>query len=117
MLHTRSGAVCSRLTRVLAAGEPHPNLAKGMQDEHCEGYGRDEEFEATNYGVRTSPRKEYEITTGKRACAEKDMLDRKGRRVRIIRRIEELKLLKAAQKAGLVEEELVAVVRESHRID
>ena len=80
-------------------------------------YGHDEPFETSNYGVRTNPRQEYEITTGKRDCAAKDMEDRKGRPVRIIRRIDELKLLKVAQKAGLVEEELIAVVRARHDMD
>ena len=107
----------SRLTRILAAGEPNPNLSKGMADEHCVMYGHDEPFETCNYGVRTTPRQEYEITTGKRDCAAKDMEDRKGKPVRIIRGIEELKLLKVAQKAGLVEEELIAVVRARHCMD
>jgi hypothetical protein len=105
------GGVFSRLTCILAAGEPNPNLFKGMADEHCLMYGHDEPFETSNYGVRTTPRQEYEITTGKRDCTAKNMEDRKGKLVRFIRRIEELKLLKAAQKAELVEEELIAVVR------
>jgi hypothetical protein len=109
--------VFSRLTRILAAGEPNPDLSKGMADEHCVMYGHDEQFETSNYGVRTTPRQEYEITTGKRDCAAKDMEDKKGRPVRIIPRIEELKLLKVAQKAGLVEEELIAVVRARHDMD
>ena len=107
----------SRLIRILAAGEPNPNLSKGMADEHCVMYGHDEPFETSNYSVRTTPRQEYEITTGKRDCVAKDMEDKKGRPVRIIRRIEELKLLNVAQKAGLVEEELIAVVRARHDMD
>jgi hypothetical protein len=109
--------VFSRLTRILAAGEPNPNLSKGMADEHCVMYGHDEPFETSNYSVRTTPRQEYEITTGKRGCAAKDMLDNIGRQVRIIRSIDELKLLKVVQKAGLVEEELIAVVRARHDMD
>jgi hypothetical protein len=105
------------MTCILAAGEPNPNLSKGMADEHCVMYGHDEPFETSNYGVRTTPRQEYEITTGKRECTAKDMEDKRGRPVRIIRRIEELKLLKAAQKAELVEEELIAVVRARHDMD
>jgi hypothetical protein len=81
-----------------------------MEDEHCAMYGHDEPFETTNYGVRTCPRQEYEITTGKKHCTAKDMLDRNGKRVRDVRTIEELQQHKAAQKAGLVEEELIAVV-------
>jgi hypothetical protein len=102
---------------MLAAGESNPNLSKGMADEHCVMYGHDEPFETSNYSVRTTPRQEYEITTGKRDCAAKDKVDKKGKLVRIIRSIEELKLLKVVQKAGLVEEELIAVVSAQHDMD
>jgi hypothetical protein len=81
-----------------------------MEEEHCVKAGCNEEFISSNYGVRTTPRKEYEIATGRRTCPPEDMLDRKGRKVRIVRRIEELKRLKLAQKAGLTEDEIVAVV-------
>jgi hypothetical protein len=39
------------------------------------------------------------------------MLDKKGTKVRVVKRIEELKLLKMARKAGLTEDEILAVVR------
>ena len=39
------------------------------------------------------------------------MLDKKGRKVRVVRRIEELKQLKIVRKAGLTEDEILAVVR------
>jgi hypothetical protein len=71
----------------------------------------DETFTTSNYGLKTTPRKEYEISTGKRACSEDDMKDQKGRRVRVIRRLEELKLLKLCQKARLTDDEILAVVR------
>ena len=74
-------------------------------------FGHDEPFQTTNYGVTTTPRKEYEITTGKRDCPDKDKLDKKNRPVRIIRRIDELKQQKAVQKAALEDDEIVAVVR------
>ena len=82
-----------------------------MEEEHCVKTGCNDEFVSSNYGVRTTPRKEYEITTGRRACPPEDMLDKKGRRVRAVTPIEELKGRKLVQKAGLEEEEIVAVVR------
>ena len=82
-----------------------------MIDEHCEMCDCNKEFVAVNYGVRTTPCQEYEIVTGKRECPASHMLDKKGRRVRIIQRIEELKRLKLVQKAGLTEIEIIAVVR------
>jgi hypothetical protein len=81
-----------------------------MEEEHCVKAGCSDEFVSSNYGVRTTPRKEYEITTGRRACPPEDMLDKKARRVRVVRRIEELKQLKLVQSAGLTEDEIAAVV-------
>jgi hypothetical protein len=92
-------------------GAPNPNFTKGIKDEHCVMWGFSVEYTTTNYGVVTTPLKEYEISTGQRACAEHELKDKKGRRVRIIRRMEELKLLKLCQKASLTEDEILAVVR------
>ena len=98
-------------------GAPHPDFSKGMHDEHCAMWGFDVEFTTSNYGLTTTPLNEYEISTGRRQCPEKDMKDKKGRRVRVIRRIEELKLLKLCQKAGLTDDEILAVVRAQHDPD
>ena len=82
-----------------------------MKDEHCAKAGSTDDFVTSNYGVRTNPRKEYEIATGQRACPAEDMLDKKGGEVRVVKRIEDLEQLKMAQKAGLTEDEILAVVR------
>jgi hypothetical protein len=82
-----------------------------MEEEHCVKAGCNDDFVTSNYGVRTNPRKEYEIVTGTRACPPEDMLDKKGRRVRVIRKIGELEALALTVKAGLTEDEIVAVVR------
>ena len=74
-------------------------------------WGFDVEYTTSNYGLTTTPQKEYEISTGKRSCPEEDMKDKNGRRVRVVRRIEELKLLKLCKKAGLTDDEILAVVR------
>ncbi len=84
-----------------------------MEQEHCVGAGCDDEFVSGNYGVRTTPRKEYEIVKGRRACPPEDMRDKQGQTVRHVRPIEELKGVKLAQRAGLTEDEIVAVVRPS----
>jgi hypothetical protein len=73
-------------------------------------WGFDQEFTTSNYGVRTTPQKEYEVSTGERLCPEGDMKDKKGRRVRVIRRVAELKLLKLCQTARLTDDEILAVV-------
>jgi hypothetical protein len=91
-------------------GAPNPDFAKGMRDEHCVKAGCKTKFTTGNYGVTTTPLKEYEISTGKRECAEADMQDRKGRRVRVIQSIEKLKRLQLCRKAKLTEDEILAVV-------
>ena len=78
--------------------------------------GCDREFTTGNYLVTTTPRKEYEIATGKRECPEGDMLDRKGRRVRVIRSIDALKTLEICRRAGLRDYEILAVVRARIRV-
>jgi hypothetical protein len=82
-----------------------------MKDEHCAKAGCTDDFVTSNYGVRTNPRKEFEIATGQRACPAEDMPDKKGREVRVVKRIEDMKQLKMARKAGLTEDEILAVVR------
>ena len=82
-----------------------------MEDEHCYKTGCNDEFITGNYGVRTNPRKEFEIATGRIACPDEDMLDKKGKKVRVVKRIEELELPKTAKKAELNQEEILAVVR------
>ncbi len=82
-----------------------------MRDEHCVMFGFDVEFTTSNYGLTATPLDEYGISTSERQCPEKDMLDKKGRRVRVIRRIEELRRLKLCRKASLTDDEILAVVR------
>ena len=60
--------------------------------------------------MTTTPRKEYGIATGTQDCPEEDMLDRKKRKVRVIRKIDALKTLKICEKAGLADYEILAVV-------
>ena len=73
-------------------------------------FGCDTQFTASNYLVKTTPRKEYEIATGQRECPEEDMLDRKGRKVRVLRRIDALRTLDLCKKAELQDCEILAVV-------
>ena len=100
-----------RVFSFLSAGAPHENLSKGMEDEHCAKAGCTVDFDTSNYGVRTNPRKEYEISTGRRACPAEDMLDKAGKKVRVVRSIDSLKALKIVTRAGLTEDEILAVVR------
>ncbi len=74
-------------------------------------WGFNVKFTTSNYGLTTTPRNEYEISTGERPCPEEHMKDKKGERVRVIRRLEELKRLKLCQKARLTDDEILAVVR------
>jgi hypothetical protein len=75
--------------------------------------GCDTVFTTNNYGVTTTPRKEFDIATGKQECSEEDMLDRKKHKVRIIHKIDALKTLEICKKAGLKDYEILAVVSRS----
>ena len=66
----------------MAAGAPNPHFAEGIRLEHVEKEGAEVEFTASSYGVKSNPRKEYEIVMGKRECDEKDKMNRKGQKVR-----------------------------------
>jgi hypothetical protein len=85
-----------------------------MEDEHCAMAGRNVPFTTGNYGITTTPQDEFNIAVGRMQCSDINMLDKKGRRVRVIQRIEELKLLKLVKKAGLTEVEIIAVVSALH---
>ena len=64
------------------AGAANLEFAKGVLLEHTEKAGCDTPFTTSNYGVTTTPRKEYEIVMGGRECPEEDMKDLGGNRVR-----------------------------------
>jgi hypothetical protein len=91
-------------------GAPDPNFSKGIKDEHTVLWGSDQEFTTSNYGLTTTPKKEYEISTGAQTCPPMDMLDRNGNRVRVVQSLEELKRLKLSQQARLTDDEILAVV-------
>ncbi len=92
------------------SGAPNPSFAVGMKNEHCKMPGYNFDFTTGNYGVRTTPMKEYEISTGKRECSMSDMLDRKGKLVRFIKSLDTLRDLELCTKAQLTGEEILAVV-------
>ena len=77
-------------------------------------WGFDVEFTTSNYGLTTTPRNEYEISTGKRLCPEDAMKDKKGARVRVVQQIAVLSQLDLCRKAGLTDDEILAVVRAKH---
>jgi hypothetical protein len=87
------------------------DFSKGMKDEHCVMWGFNVMFKTSNYGLRTTPQKEYEISAGLRPCPAEDMNNKHGRRVRVIRPIEELKQIRLSQRADLTDDEILAVVR------
>jgi hypothetical protein len=82
-----------------------------MKDEHCVMWGFDWKLTSRNCGLITTPQTEYNISTGRESCPDEHMLDKKGRCVRIIKRIEELRQLQLCRKAGLTDDEILAVVR------
>ena len=83
---------------------------KGIENEHTNKFGCNEEFTTGNYLVTTTPSKEFNIATGKQKCPEKDMLDRKQIKVRVLQSIDSLKMLEICIRAGLKDYEILAVV-------
>ncbi len=92
-------------------GATNTKFAEAIENEHTTMFGCDMEFTTSNYLVTTTPRKEYEIAMGRRECPDGDMLDRKGRRVRVIQSIDTLRTLDICRRAGLKDYEILAVVR------
>jgi len=91
-------------------GPPNLKIAEGMKNEHTVLACCKDEFTSTNYGITTSPLKEFEIATGRRPCPEEDMKDRHGHTVRTLRSVDALRTLEICIKAGLTDEEILAVV-------
>ena len=74
-----------------------------MRAEHCER--GDPEFETTNYGLRTTPRREWDLVVGRAPLSEAEAAN--GRRVPDVAGLAGLEL---AVQAGLTAPEIVAVV-------
>ena len=86
-------------------------MDKGIRDEHCVKAGCDVSFTTPNYGITTCPSKEFKIVTGEETCPDNEMLDKTGKRVRVIRPLAELKKIKVVLKAKLNDCEILLVVR------
>ena len=74
-------------------------------------YGADVPFTTSNYNVTTTLHAKYKHTTGEKACPEAQMLDREGKRVRVMRRIEDLMGMPLTEEAKLEKAEVLVVVR------
>ncbi len=79
--------------------------------EHCILGGSDFVFTTPNYGITTTPKKEYKLLMEEGVeCDPKDLLDKSGKMVRVIKPLSELKSLDLCQKAELTDDEVLAVV-------
>ena len=96
------------------SGYPHPQIEKGVVDEHCEeDLGCDVEFTTSNYGITTTPKREYEIARNIQECPEEDRKDKKKKTDKIIRHvknIDKLAALPIAVDAQLIFFEVLAIV-------
>jgi hypothetical protein len=91
------------------AGYPNPDIMAGIEAEHSSMYGADETLEMT-IPSPTTPRKEFEFVIGRQECPPKQMVDGQGNTTRVIRPIDELQGERLTVKAGLMREEIIAVV-------
>jgi len=98
--------------KALIAGYPHPEIEKGMESEHCEiSLGCDVEFTTTNYGIQTTPIREYDIARNVQECPPSDLMDKtKTNVVRIIKDLEDLHKSSLALQAELMRLEVLSIV-------
>eukprot|EP00960_Hanusia_phi_P077423 768693-Hanusia_phi.AAC.3 len=85
-------------------GLPQPNLYRGMENEHCRAEDSEEEFVTGNYHIKTTPKEEWLAVTDVRRRQE--LSD--GQRV--VRDVEQLVRAEAAVEAGLMKEEILALL-------
>jgi hypothetical protein len=84
-------------------GEPHADIARGMEKEHLESGDADIPFKTANYGLLTTPRKEWDLVeSGGKGLADGD--------TRVLRPLEDLLKSETAQGAGITRPEMRAVV-------
>jgi len=96
----------------MLSGFPHPQIEKGMEDEHvAENLGCNVEFTTTNYGITTTPKQEYDIARNLQECPEEDKKDKKTNEIiRNVKKIKELEKLPTAVQANLILFEVLAIV-------
>ena len=69
------------------------------------------EFTTTNYGIKTTPKKEYEITSDPDKCPKEDKMNKERTiSIRNVKRLDELVELDIVQKADLKHFEVKAIV-------
>ena len=73
--------------------------------EHCKKGGHDYNFETTNYKIKTTSKKEYEIVVGKATVDPADMMHS-----RRIPNLEELQKMEMSKTAGLMRIEIIMLV-------
>ena len=83
-----------------------------MEDEHCEeSLGCDVVFTTSNYGITTTPKKEYEIASKPEKCPDEDKFNEKRtEKIRDVKQVDELLKLEIASKAELKLFEVKAIV-------
>jgi hypothetical protein len=100
---------------LLSAGFPNLKFDEAIRAEHCEKVGHNIPFKTSNYDLTSTPEREFEIaTTGKvggKDVPKKDLCDKNGNEVRVIRSMEDLKRLPLVIRSGLKPYEILCVVR------
>jgi hypothetical protein len=100
---------------LLSAGYPNLKFDEAIRAEHCKKAGHNIPFKTSNYDLTTTPEREYDIaTTGKvggKDIPKKDLCDKNGNEVRVIRSMDDLKRLPLVIRSGLKPYEILCVVR------
>jgi hypothetical protein len=90
---------------VRCAGSCCLDFLLGMEREHCSRAGCNTPITTTNYGLTTTPRREWMLVLGEVEAESKELLF--GRRIPCYKKLGDLEVAKAA---GLIPVEIIAVV-------
>jgi hypothetical protein len=101
----RAGPFLHLTAFVRCAGSCCLNFQLGMQLEHCSRAGCNLSIRTTNYGLITTPRREWRLVLGEEAAGGEDLLF--NRRIPCYKKLGDLEVAKTAR---LTSAEIIAVV-------
>jgi Ca2+-binding EF-hand superfamily protein len=89
----------------VSTGQPHTKLLPAMKAEHCSKAGFDFQHTSKNYGITTSPEREWKVVVEGLACAAKEL-----KHGRVVRTLTEYSKDPLVESARLSQEEVISVV-------
>mmetsp|Transcript_13572 Transcript_13572/g.37552 ORF Transcript_13572/g.37552 Transcript_13572/m.37552 type:complete len:396 (+) Transcript_13572:278-1465(+) len=92
-------------------GPPFADLYRGIEAEHCYCSGSDNEFTSLDYHrITTTPKREFQLSTGKRSAERTELLDSNAHIIRTPHVVYQIMGDIEIQRAGLKLEEVLACI-------